>query len=327
MPKAPENLREFTSLLKVVEHLRGPDGCPWDKEQTAESLTRFAIEEAHELAEAIDSGDVGAFKDELGDLLLQVILHSEIARQEGKFNIYDVIENLSEKMVRRHPHVFADVKVASSGEVLANWAEIKKAEGKTKIFDIPAGMPSLLRAHKIGEKTKKLAFDWENAPQCWEKVDEELDELEEAKAAVVRETVRAERERATEEVRAQALRVLAGGEPSGAAPSGAAPSGAASSGASISSGAFAKPAATMKAVIGVNLSEADEELEKEFGDVLFSLVQWARHMKIDSEQALRKTNMRFEKRFEKMQALVKADGKEWLKLNPAEKEIYWKKAK
>lgn len=298
MPKAPENLREFTSLLKVVEHLRGPDGCPWDKEQTAVSLTRFAIEEAHELAEAIDSGDVNAFKDELGDLLLQVILHSEIARQEGKFNIYDVIQNLSEKMVRRHPHVFADVKVSSSGEVLSNWAEIKAREGKTKIFDIPAGMPSLLRAHKIGEKTKKLAFDWESAPQCWEKVDEELDELEEAKAAVVREAARALREQASEEVRAQAQSILSGGA-----------------------------SATVKTVTGVNLTEADEELEKEFGDVLFSLVQWARHMKIDSEQALRKTNMRFEARFEKMQALVKSDGKDWLKLSASEKEIYWKKAK
>jgi tetrapyrrole methylase family protein / MazG family protein len=285
MPKAPENLREFSSLLKVVEHLRGPDGCPWDKEQTAGSLTRFAIEEAFELAEAIDSGDVGAFKDELGDLLLQVILHSEIARQEGKFDVFDVIQNLSEKMVRRHPHVFADVKVGSSGEVLANWAEIKKAEGKTKIFDIPSGMPSLLRAHKIGEKTKKLSFDWENAAQCWEKVDEELDELEEAKAAVVREHARAERYPA----------------PLDHTP--------------------------VKSVTGVNLTAEDEELEKEFGDVLFSLVQWARHMKIDSEQALRKTNMRFEARFERMQSMVKAAGLDWSTLSPAEKEKYWKQAK
>lgn len=253
MPKAPENLREFAGLLKVVEHLRGPDGCPWDKEQTASTLTRFAIEEAHELAEAIDSGDLKAFKDELGDLLLQVILHSEIARQEGKFDVFDVIQNLNEKMVRRHPHVFADVKVGSSGEVLANWADIKKAEGKTKIFDIPSGMPALLRAHKIGEKTKKLAFDWENAKQCWQKVDEELGELAAAKT--------------------------------------------------------------------------HEEIEDEFGDVLFSLVQWARHNKIDSEQALRKTNMRFEARFEKMQSLVKKDGLEWGTLPPELKEKYWKLAK
>lgn len=185
MPKAPENLREFDGLLKVVEFLRGPDGCPWDKEQTHETLTRFAIEEAHELGEAIDSGDMRAIKDELGDLLLQVILHSEIARQEGRFDIYDVIQNLNEKMVRRHPHVFADVKANTAEQVLANWAEIKAKEGKKKsgVFDVPKGLPALLRAHKIGEKTKKVAFDWKDAGQCWDKVREEFAELEQAMAS------------------------------------------------------------------------------------------------------------------------------------------------
>ena len=163
MPKPPKDLRRFESLLKVVEDLRGPDGCPWDKEQTFSSLTRFAIEEAHELAEAIDSGDMAAFKDELGDLLLQVVLHSEIARQSALFDIFDVIEGLSEKMIRRHPHVFADVQVSSSSEVLKNWAEIKAQEKAAKIkpddsaqkenpFDIPSGLTATLRAHKIGEK-------------------------------------------------------------------------------------------------------------------------------------------------------------------------------
>lgn len=183
MPKAPENLREFAGLIKVVEFLRGPDGCPWDKEQTHESLTRFAIEEAHELADAIDSGNVAEIRDELGDVLLQVVLHSEIARQEGRFDVFDVIQNINEKMVRRHPHVFADVKAETSGEVLKNWAEIKAAEkGSPKKFefDVPKGMPALLRAHKIGEKTKKISFDWENASQCWDKVREELGELEAA---------------------------------------------------------------------------------------------------------------------------------------------------
>jgi MazG family protein len=156
-------------------------------------------------------------------------------------------------MVRRHPHVFGDVKVGSSGEVLKNWAEIKAAEGKTKIFDIPAGMPALLRAHKIGEKTKKLAFDWDGPEQCWAKVEEELGEL--------------------------------------------------------------------------TAASLPDEIEDEFGDVLFSLVQWARHNKIDSEQALRKTNMRFEKRFERMQELVKADDLEWSRLSADLKEKYWKRAK
>ncbi len=156
MPKPPNNLRDFAGLVKVVEHLRGPEGCPWDKEQSHETLTRFAIEEAFELGEAIDSGDQKAIRDELGDLLLQVVLHSEIARQEGRFDVNDVIQNISEKMVRRHPHVFADVKVNTSEEVLSNWTEIKaKEKGHKDPFDIPKALPSLLRAHKIGEKTKK----------------------------------------------------------------------------------------------------------------------------------------------------------------------------
>jgi tetrapyrrole methylase family protein/MazG family protein len=259
MPKAPENLRDFEALLKVVEHLRGPDGCPWDKEQTHETLTRFAIEEAHELAEAIDSGNQDAIKDELGDLLLQVILNSEIARQEGRFDIYDVIENLNQKMVRRHPHVFGDVKVSGSSQVLENWAQIKAKEKgglKKEGFGIPKGLPSLLHAHKIGEKTQKLAFDWETVAQVWDKVNEEHEELA----------------------------------------------------AEIKSG---------------DLKRQEEEL----GDLLFSLVHLARHMGMDSEQILRKTNRRFEERFFRMQDLVAKAGQTWKDLGANEKEIFWKKAK
>lgn len=185
MPKAPENLREFSGLLKVVEFLRGPDGCPWDKEQTHQSLTRFAIEEAFELAEAIDQGDVKEIRDELGDVLLQVVLHSEIARQAGTFDIHDVVQAIGDKMVRRHPHVFGDVKAETSSQVLSNWAEIKAAEkghspNKPLTFDIPEGLPALLRAQKIGEKTSKVDFDWQNAAQVWDKVHEEVRELQEA---------------------------------------------------------------------------------------------------------------------------------------------------
>lgn len=259
MPKAPENLREFAGLIKVVESLRGPDGCPWDKEQTHQTLTRFAIEEAHELAEAIDSGDSGEIRDELGDVLLQVVLHSEIARQDGRFDIHDVVQAIGEKMVRRHPHVFGDVVAENSEVVLKNWAEIKAAEkgGEAKpLFDVPKNMPALLRAVKIGEKTKKVDFDWDNPAQCWDKVSEELKELQDAVKIGDRSAV-----------------------------------------------------------------------EAEFGDLLFSLAQWARHSAIDPEQALRKTNVSFEDRFMKMQELVKADGREWEKLSAADKETYWKRAK
>ncbi len=181
MPKAPENLRDFSALLKVVEFLRGPDGCPWDKEQTHQSLTRFAIEEAHELAEAIDTGNDNEIREELGDLLLQVVLHSEIARQAKTFDINDVIEILNSKMIRRHPHVFGDVKVKNSSDVISNWTEIKAQEkGKKKenmAFDIPPHLPSLIRSQKIGEKTEKIGFDWASTAEVWEKVNEEFREL------------------------------------------------------------------------------------------------------------------------------------------------------
>lgn len=182
MPKAPENLREFSSLVKVVEFLRGDEGCPWDKEQTHQSLTRFAIEEAYELSEAIDRGDNKEMCEELGDLLLQVVLHAEIARQDKRFDVFDVIQVLNEKMVRRHPHVFGDVRVKNSNEVLTNWTEIKAAEkGKAKhphTFDIPVELPSLIRAQKIGEKTEKTGFDWPSLLAVWDKVKEEYGELE-----------------------------------------------------------------------------------------------------------------------------------------------------
>ena len=182
MIQPPNDLRTFASLLEVVEALRGPDGCPWDKEQTHRSLTPYAIEEAHELAEAIEAGDVNEMISELGDLLLQVILHAEIGRQEGKFEISDVIHAIGEKMVHRHPHVFADVKVANSAEVLSNWSELKAKEKSAKKkttdrFDVALSVSAHTRGQKIGEKTKRLRFDWQNAGEVLEKVDEELAEV------------------------------------------------------------------------------------------------------------------------------------------------------
>jgi tetrapyrrole methylase family protein/MazG family protein len=181
----PQNLKTFESLLKVVEALRGPDGCPWDKEQTHRTLTPYAIEESHELAEAIETGDQREMISELGDLLLQVVLHSEIGRQAGTFNISDVIEAIGTKMVSRHPHVFSDVKVSSSNEVLDNWSALKAKEKKTgppkddMRFDVPLTIPALTRSQKVGEKTKRLRFDWSKPEEVLLKVDEELAELKE----------------------------------------------------------------------------------------------------------------------------------------------------
>lgn len=189
MPKPPPNLTDFSALVQVIETLRGPGGCPWDQEQTHDTLTRFAIEEAHEFAEAVQSGDPAEIRDELGDLLLQVVLNAEVARQDGAFAIADVIRSINEKMIRRHPHVFADAHVEDSAEVLRNWAEIKKAEkpsrASTHGFDVPTALPALLRAHKVGEKCRARGFDWDTPEQCWRKVEEELGEL---RAAVANES-------------------------------------------------------------------------------------------------------------------------------------------
>lgn len=187
MVQPPEHLDRFESLLKIVEALRGPNGCPWDKEQTHRSLTPYAIEEAHELAEAIETDQQDEMIAELGDLLLQVVLHAEIGRQEGRFNITDVIRSISEKMVRRHPHVFSDTKVANSSEVLDNWSKLKAQEKKSKQaptdrFDVALSLPALARSQKIGEKTKRYRFDWDKAEDVLKKVDEELSELKAAMA-------------------------------------------------------------------------------------------------------------------------------------------------
>ena len=183
MPTPPEIRNKFESLVEVVGHLRGPEGCPWDKEQTHNTLTQYAIEEAFELAEAIDHEDTAGTIEELGDLLLQVVLHSEIARQEGRFTLNDVIEGITNKMIHRHPHVFADTKVKDSSEVLHNWSLIKEAEKKKEnspFASIPKALPSLIRAQKIGAKTVRYNFDWAKPSDVLNKLDEEVAELKEA---------------------------------------------------------------------------------------------------------------------------------------------------
>lgn len=182
--KLQEKLAAFQKILEIVSTLRGPNGCPWDKEQTHQSLAKFAIEEAYELAETLDALNYPLIKEELGDYLFQVILHAQIASESNQFSILDVLETLNKKMIRRHPHVFGNSKAANSQEVLQEWEKIKKAEKaqlnqKEKILNVPVQLPALQRSAKIGEKTQKLKFDWETPEQVWEKVEEELQELKE----------------------------------------------------------------------------------------------------------------------------------------------------
>jgi tetrapyrrole methylase family protein/MazG family protein len=178
----PEHpVKAFEELIEIVEKLRGPAGCPWDKAQTHQSLTPYAIEEAHELEEAIHCKDVENIKEELGDLLFQSVLHSEIAKQEGNFDIHDVITHLNQKMVHRHPHVFSDTQVKDAGEVVQNWEKLKDKEKNTKkVFDIPKSFPALLRAHKIGKRARKMDFGWNTYNEVLADVEGELKELKEA---------------------------------------------------------------------------------------------------------------------------------------------------
>jgi tetrapyrrole methylase family protein/MazG family protein len=167
-------------LLRVMHRLRGPEGCPWDLEQTHQSLGRHLLEEAHETLEAIDSGDPDGLRDELGDLLLQIVFHSEMARQEGTFDVDDVAEGIVRKLIRRHPHVFGDVEVESAAEVLVNWERIKTEEkGEHPLDeDIPASLPALARAAKVQRRAAGFGFDWRSSDGAVEKVREELGELE-----------------------------------------------------------------------------------------------------------------------------------------------------
>lgn len=175
----------WSDLVQIVAKLRSPEGCPWDREQTHLSLKRFLLEETYELFEAIDQGNAESIKDELGDVLLQVLLHAEIAREEEVFSIEDVIKNLAEKLVRRHPHVFGEVLAETSSQVMVNWDAIKKTEQtgtqRLSVLDgVPSVFPALMRAEKIQKKAAKVGFDWDQTCEVLEKVHEELKELEEA---------------------------------------------------------------------------------------------------------------------------------------------------
>lgn len=175
---------DFEQLLSIMKKLRGPGGCPWDAEQTHESLTRYLLEETYEVIEAIDTKSPEHLKEELGDLLLQPIFHAAIAEEAGQFDISDVINTLSEKLVRRHPHVFADLVIKDSSAQIENWERIKKdekgIERSSALSGVPPDLPALMKAHKITEKASRVGFDWSHADQVFAKVMEELHEFEEA---------------------------------------------------------------------------------------------------------------------------------------------------
>jgi MazG family protein len=179
----------FTRLVETMARLRGPGGCPWDHEQTPESLRPYLLEEVYEVLEAIDAGDATALRDELGDLLLQIVFQSQIAAEGGRFTVADVARAIADKLIRRHPHVFADVKVSGADEVVRNWSKIKAEERRTAgksgdaFASVPRALPALARADRLGEKASHLGLDWNTAAGVLVKVREEQRELEAAVAS------------------------------------------------------------------------------------------------------------------------------------------------
>ena len=175
--------RKLSDLAAIMDRLREEDGCPWDRRQTHESLKNYLIEEAYEVIEAIESGDDSNLKEELGDLLFQIIFHSRLAKEKGTFTLEDVLTEISEKMVRRHPHVFGADSLKDSDEVLEKWEQIKQKEKKRdSILDgIPNALPSLIRAKRLQERAARVGFDWPKTEDVWKKVEEEWEELQQAR--------------------------------------------------------------------------------------------------------------------------------------------------
>ncbi len=179
--------KQILALVQAVEKLRGPGGCPWDQEQNHQSLAPYALEEVCELLEALDTSNYDLMREELGDVLFQVVLHSELARESDQFTLAEVTRDITEKIIRRHPHVFGNTQVSGTEEVLKNWEDIKRKEKEqkktssaTSTFNIPPHLPALSASNKIGEKTARSGFDWNNIQGVLDKLDEEIQELKEA---------------------------------------------------------------------------------------------------------------------------------------------------
>ena len=244
---------KFEEFVSIVKRLRKE--CPWDREQTNDSIKAATIEEAYEVVEAIDNKDYKELKKELGDLLLHVVFHSTMAEEGDLFKLEDVIDSIREKLIRRHPHVFGNVKVNGSEEVKKNWEEIKLKEGRKSVVDgVPVSLPALQRAHRLQEKVSKIGFDWENKEDVWKKVEEELLEIK-------------------------------------------------------------------------NAGNDKEEVEKELGDLFFSLVNYSRFLGINPENALRRTNEKFIKRFNYVEKKVLESGKSLSESNLKEMDSYWEESK
>jgi XTP/dITP diphosphohydrolase len=258
----PESLHQFDRLVGIMNDLR--EKCPWDKKQTLESLKSMTIEETYELADAIQDKDLIGIKEELGDLLLHVVFYAKIGEEEQAFSINDVINGICEKLIRRHPHIYGDVSVNNDEDVKKNWEKIKLQEGKKSVLEgVPNSLPSLVKAMRLQEKAKQVGFEWDNIGQVWEKVQEEIGELQEA----------IELDKAT------------------------------------------------------NNAQSKDHIEEEFGDMLFSMVNYARFLQLDPDTALERTNKKFISRFKKMENLAATKDKLLQDLSLSEMDELWNEIK
>ena len=255
MPK-PKDLSRFDALVEIIATLRAPGGCPWDRKQTHASLRGNLLSECYEVLEALDESDAEKLRDELGDLLMQIVLQAQIAREAGEFELGEVIEGISQKLIHRHPHVFGAKKVKDAEEVMHNWEELKREEreeGVSMLESVPKEMPALSYAHEIQRRAAWVGFDWEDIAGIIDKLAEEVGEFQRA--------------------------------------------------------------------------ETKEEKASEFGDLLFTLVDIALRMGIDSEAALREANRRFYKRFTIMEELCRQRGLKFAELSFDEQNALWAEAK
>ncbi len=255
MNSREKQLNAFSRLLDIMDEIR--EKCPWDKKQTLQSLRHLTIEETYELGDAILDNDLPEIKKELGDLLLHIIFYAKIGSESNNFDIADVANGISEKLIHRHPHVFGDTKVNSVKDVEKNWEKLKLKEGKKSVLEgVPKSLPAMIKASRIQDKASYAGFDWEEPDQVFDKVKEELFEL--------------------------SLEINKGHK---------------------------------------------KNIESEFGDVLFSLINYARFIDVDPESALERTNKKFIKRFQFIEEAAKKEGKQLTDMSLAEMDVHWEKSK
>ena len=241
----------FLRLISIMDELR--EKCPWDKKQTIQTLRQLTIEETYELTDSITDNDWPGIKEELGDLLLHIVFYAKIGEEQQKFTLDEVINSICEKLIARHPHIYGDIKVENEEDVKKNWENLKLKEGKQSVLSgVPKALPALIKAMRLQEKAKQVGFEWETREQVWEKVTEEIDELQEALAE--------------------------GGT---------------------------------------------EQIEEEFGDLLFSLVNYARFLQLDAENALEKANKKFTFRFKQMEDQILKSGKNIRDMTLTEMDEIW----